>query len=84
MPAAPFKSAAKKAAAAAVTTATSLAWKRLSWQARAALMGGSFALGAARRLNSIRHRLAGHHAKDGGRRRHLFTTTELMAAALPI
>lgn len=63
---APVQGVIKKAAAAAATTATSLAWKRLSWQARAALMGGSFALGTARKLNSIRHRLAGSSKK--GRR----------------
>lgn len=61
----------KKAAAAAATAATSYAWKRLSWQARAALMGGSFALGAARKLNSIRHRLTGGSSSgsERGRRR---------------
>lgn len=63
------KGVVKKAVAAAATTATSLAWKRLSWQARAALMGGSFALGAARKLNNIRHRLTGGGSK-GRRRMH--------------
>jgi hypothetical protein len=62
--------ALRKAAAAAATTATTLAWKRLGWQARAALAGGSMLLGAAKKLNSIRHRLTGagsSGAKKGGR-----------------
>ena len=68
------KGVVKKAAATAVATATSLAWKRLGWQARAALMGGSFALGTARKLNNIRHKIFGHQpggsgGKGSGRRR---------------
>ena len=65
------KGLVKKAAATAAATATSLAWKRLSWQARAVMMGGSFALGAARKLNGIRQRLTGGGGggTDKGRRR---------------
>ena len=63
---------AKKAAATALTTATSLAWRRLSWQARAAWVGGSLALGAFRRLAGIRKALGGgggREARERGRRR---------------
>lgn len=64
---------AKKIAATALTTATSLAWKRLSWQARAALTGGSLALGAYRRLRGVRETLTGGRGKaagEGRRRLH--------------
>ena len=73
----------KKAAAAAATAATSYAWKRLSWPARAALMGGSFVLGAGRRLNSIRHRLTGGSGGSGSRGRRRLHTTPGPAAAAP-
>ncbi len=62
---------AKKVAATALTTATSLAWKRLSWQARAALTGGSLALGAYKRLRGVREALTGRGRapSERGRRR---------------
>lgn len=77
----PLKKAAGKAVAAAATTATSLAWKRLSWQGRAVLMGGSFALGAARRLNNIRHRLSGGGGGKGSKKLH---TAAAAAAPAPL
>lgn len=75
----------KKAAAAAATAAYGYALKRLSWQARAALMGGSFVLGAGRRLNSIRHRLtgSGSNSSSGERGRRRFTSMSGLAAAVP-
>lgn len=60
--------AAKKLAATAVSSTTALAWKRLGWQARAALAGGSLALGAFKRINGIRRALT---RKDSGGRRRL-------------
>lgn len=71
----------KKAAAAAAAAATSYAWKRLTWQARAALMGGSFLLGAGRRINSIRHRLTGGGSSGERGRRRLSSTASMAAAS---
>lgn len=69
---------AKKVAATALTTATSLAWKRLSWQARAALTGGSLALGAYRRLRGVRETLTGRGKAAGERRRRLHAASAPM------
>ncbi|KAI3426368.1 hypothetical protein D9Q98_008740 [Chlorella vulgaris] len=71
---------AKKAAATVVTTVTSMAWKRLGWPARAALMGGSFALGTARKLNGVRHRLKGDQPAKNGRRK-MSTSPQFLPAA---
>ena len=46
-----LKRVARNAAAAALSTGTSLAWKRLSWPARAAWLGGSLALATYKRLS---------------------------------
>jgi hypothetical protein len=70
----------KKVGATALATGTSLAWKRIGWPARAALMGGSFGLGAARKVNNIRHRLTGQGGKE---RRKLHTAAAPPTAGLP-
>lgn len=57
-------------------------------QARAALMGGSFALGAARKLNNIRKAISGSGGGDNKGRRRLSTTAPaalgLSPAAAPL
>lgn len=75
---------AKKVAATALTTATSLAWKRLSWQARTALTGGSLAIGAYRKLRGVREALTGRGraASERGRRRFTSAPTPPAAAVL--
>lgn len=76
---------AKKAAANALTTASSLAWARLSWQARAAWVGGSLALGAFKCLSGIRKALgggSGREVRDRGRRRLHAVSMPPAAAAL--
>ena len=72
----------KKVGATALATGTSLAWKRIGWPARAALMGGSFALGAARKVNNIRHRLTGQGGKER-RKLHTASAPPLMPPTAP-
>ena len=56
----------KKVVASAASSAGALAWRRLSWQARAAWVGASMALRLAKRAAGIRRALTG----SGGRNAH--------------